>query len=294
MSATVHTVSTGGDRQLRVVEDGQADGVPVLVHAGTPGSALLHHSTIEDARSRGIRLISYDRAGYGGSSPQPGRNVASIAEDVRAIAATLGIERLLVWGHSGGGPHALACAALLPELVVAAAALSGVAPYGAEGLDWLAGMGEGNVKEFGAARAGRETLHEYLERDAASILAADPQALMRTWSSLLSPPDAAVLTTANAQYLVETVRAGIEKSREGWEEDDLAFTKDWGFEPGQIQIPVMLMHGRQDQMAPFSHSKWLAGRIPGVQTRFLPDDGHLTVAFNRIPEVHAWLLANMN
>jgi pimeloyl-ACP methyl ester carboxylesterase len=155
-------------------------------------------------------------------------------------------------------------------------------------------MGEGNFEEFGAALAGRKALDKFLEKDGAPVLAADALALVEAWSSLLSPPDVAILTIDNAQFLIAYVRAGTEKSTEGWAEDDLAFTAPWGFELGQIRIPVRPMHGGQDQMAPFSHTQWLAGRIPSVQTRFLPDDGHLTVSFNRIPEVHAWLLGTIN
>src|SRR5215210_4113062 len=142
MNTHDRTISTEHGYKLRIIEAGQSDGIPILVHNGTPGSRLLYHPWVKDAETRGIRLISYDRPGYGGSTPQPGRTVASAANDVAAIANELELSRLSVWGVSGGGPHALACAALLPNLVVAAAALASPAPYQADGLDWLAGMGE--------------------------------------------------------------------------------------------------------------------------------------------------------
>ena len=140
MNANDRTVTTQDGRKLRISEAGQPDGIPVLVHHGTPGSRLLYQPWVEDAQSRGIRLISYERPGYGGSTPHPGRSVASVADDVSAIAEHLNLDLLCVWGASGGGPHALACAALLPDLVVAAAAIASPAPYHADGLDWLAGM----------------------------------------------------------------------------------------------------------------------------------------------------------
>lgn len=142
MNAIQRTITLEDGREIRLVEAGCPDGIPVIEHHGTPDSRLLYDRWVEDAQTRGIRLISYDRPSYGGSSPYPGRSVANAAADVAAIAQALSLKRLLVWGASGGGPHALACAALLPDLVVAAATLASVAPYQAAGLDWLAGMGE--------------------------------------------------------------------------------------------------------------------------------------------------------
>src|SRR5512135_3468719 len=136
MITDVRTISTESNRELRIIVAGQLDGVPVLLHQGTPASILLYPPWVEDARSRGIQLISYERPGYGGSTPYPGRNIASVAEDVVAIARHLDIDRLAVYGGSGGGPYALASAALLPELVVAAAVFASPAPYTADVLDW--------------------------------------------------------------------------------------------------------------------------------------------------------------
>src|SRR5690242_3662643 len=136
-----HEISTADGRRLSVVEAGEPEGSPVLVHNGTPNSRLLYEPTVRLAESQGIRMIGYDRPGYGGSDRDPGRTVASCAGDVRTIANALGIERLAVWGISGGGPHAIACAALLPDLVPAVAVLASIAPWGAEGLDYFEGMG---------------------------------------------------------------------------------------------------------------------------------------------------------
>jgi pimeloyl-ACP methyl ester carboxylesterase len=167
MNASDRTISTEGGRKIRILEAGQPDGVPVLVLRGTPHSRLLYDRWVEDAQSRGIRLIGYERPGYGGSTRHPGRTVASAANDVAAIAKGLGLNRLLVWGISGGGPHALACAALLPGLVAAAAVLASPAPYPAEGLDYLAGMGEDNVAGFRAALKSREVHEQFVEADTA-------------------------------------------------------------------------------------------------------------------------------
>jgi len=293
MKTIERTISTEDGRKVRVLEAGQLDGTPALALHGTPGSRLLYDRWIEDAQARGIRLISYDRPGYGGSTPQRGRTVASAVEDVAAIAREFDLKRLLMWGVSGGGPHALACAALLPDVVVAAAALASPAPYASAGLDWMAGMGEDNVTEFGAALKGREALQTLVDVAAPGILGADPGTLVQAFRSVLCPADVAVITEEYAAFVLCKMREALKEGMDGWIDDDLAFTTAWGFELSQIRIPVMLVHGEQDRAVPFAHGKWLAGRIPGVEARLLPEDGHATVSVRRVPEVHAWLLSKM-
>jgi pimeloyl-ACP methyl ester carboxylesterase len=293
MNAGNRTISTQDGRKLCILEAGQPDGVPVVVHKGTPNSKILYDRWVEDALSRGIRLICYDRPGYGGSTRQPGRTVASAANDVAAIAKELGLNRLLVWGVSGGGPHALACAALLPGLVVAAAVLASIAPYPAEGLDYCAGMGEDNVADFKAALKGGEAHRQAVEASASKLLRATPETLVPALRSLVCPADAAVLTTDFANFALRSVREGIGESRDGVVDDDIAHMTPWGFELSQIRIPVLLMHGGQDQFVPVSHAKWMAGKIPNVETRFLAEDGHVTLHVRRIPEIHSWLLSKM-
>src|SRR5580700_10125376 len=165
-------VMTADGRTLAVEDAGTPGGLPVMVHVGTPNSRHLYGRTVADAAARGLRLISYDRPGYGESTPQPGRTMADAAGDVRAICAALGIDRLAMWGISGGGPHVLACAALLPDLVVAAASLASSAPYGAEGLDWFAGMGQENADDFRLLRADEDAARDKLEKDREEFLAA--------------------------------------------------------------------------------------------------------------------------
>jgi pimeloyl-ACP methyl ester carboxylesterase len=284
-----HAVSVDG-RTLAVLEAGAESGPAVFACHGTPGSALPWRGSVEDVESRGMRLISYDRPGYGGSSPDPGRNVAAAAGDIAAIAGALGIERFAVEGGSGGGPHALACGALLPDRVVGVGCLAGVAPYPAEGLDWLEGMGQGNLDEFAAALAGREALEAFLAEQAEAILSAEPEELADTLRSLLSPVDVAALTGEFAEYLVAATRRAIGESLEGWIDDDFAFVAPWGFELADIRVPVQLCQGGQDRMVPMAHGRWLADRVPGVEPFLSEDDGHLTIQLGRIGNVHAWLL----
>ena len=284
-----HQVSVDG-RTLAVADAGNESGPAVVVNHGTPGSRLLWRELIEDAEARGMRLIGYDRPGYGGSDPQPGRTAADAAGDVGAIADALGIEKLAVEGGSGGGPHALACAALLPDRVVAVASLAGVAPYPAEGLDWLDGMGQDNLDEFAATIAGREALERYLGKKVSEMLTAEPKAIAEALLSLLSPPDRAVLTGELAEYFHEATRVGVEEQLDGWIDDDFVFVNPWGYRLEDIRVPVQLWHGAQDRFVPIAHGRWLAERIPGVDAHLTDEDGHLTIQLRRIGEVHAWLL----
>ena len=284
-----HRVSVDG-RTLAVAAAGNQSGPAVVVNHGTPGSRLLWRELIEDAEARGMRLIGYDRPGYGGSDPQPGRTAADAAGDVGAIADALGIEQLAVEGGSGGGPHALACAALLPDRVVAVASLAGVAPYPAEGLDWLDGMGQDNLDEFAATLAGREALERYLGKKVSEMLTAEPKAIAEALLSLLSPPDRAVLTGELAEYFHEATRVGVEEQLDGWIDDDFVFVNPWGYRLEDIRVPVQLWHGAHDRFVPIAHGRWLAERIPGVDAHLTDEDGHLTIQLRRIGEVHAWLV----
>ena len=284
-----HRIDTPDGRVLAVVEGGDPTGAAVVVHNGTPMSRLLYEPNAADAEARGLRLIGYDRPGYGDSSPQPGRTVADAARDVATIADALGIERLATWGISGGGPHALACAALLPDRVVAAASLAGVAPYDADGLDWLDGMGEGNVTEFTCALKGPEYLEPLLRAERDVMIAGGAEALTEALQTLLTPVDKSVLTGEVADYMYRAFRVGSEERLDGWLDDDFAFARPWGFELEQIGVPVQLWQGAEDRFVPFAHGEWLAKRIPTVDAHLSPDDGHITLLVRRIGEVHEWL-----
>jgi pimeloyl-ACP methyl ester carboxylesterase len=283
------TARTPDGRTLAIEEGGDQNGRPVLVHGGTPNSRHLYPPIAADAAARGLRLISYDRPGYGGSTPQPGRSVADCAADVRAICAELGIGRLAMWGDSGGGPHVLACAALLPDLVTAAASLASPAPLDAEGLDWFAGMGQDNADDVRLFLRDPEAARAKLESDREESLAISAADLAGMLRSLLSPTDAAVLKDELAEFFTYCGHEGLAPGSQGWWDDGVAESGPWGFELSAISIPVLLMHGRDDQFVPFGHGQWLAARIPGVEARLLEHDGHLTLLTNRIGEVHAWL-----
>jgi len=284
------TVSCPDGRDVAVWEAGEPSGPLVVYHHGTPMAGLLYEPHARDAAQRRVRLVGFSRPGYGASTRQAGRHVADVAADTAALADALGVERFATWGISGGGPHALACAALLGDRVVAAASLAGVAPYDADGLDYMAGMGEANIEEFGAILAGEGRLRPLLEGHAAELLATGEQALLELFESLVGPVDRAVLHGRLAAYLHECDVTGLAAGADGWIDDDLAFVAPWGFDVEAIGVPVLVWQGRDDRFVPFSHGEWLAERIPGAEARLTDDDGHLTLIERRVPEVHGWLL----
>jgi pimeloyl-ACP methyl ester carboxylesterase len=287
------TVKTADGRTLAVEEAGDPGGRPVLMHGGTPNSRHLFGPDAADAAAHGLRLISYDRPGYGGSAPNPGRTVADCSGDVRAICAALDIDRLAMWGISGGGPHVLACAALLPDLVAAAASLASLAPYGADGLDWFADMGQDNVDDFRLLFTDQKAARAKLEKDREEFLGTSASELADGLRSLLTPTDAAVLTGEVAEFMAYSMHDGLTPGAEGWWEDGLAHAGPWGFELDQISVPVLLLHGRQDKFVPFGHGQWLAAHIPGVEARLLDHDGHLTLTKDHLGKVHTWLASHL-
>jgi pimeloyl-ACP methyl ester carboxylesterase len=282
------TISLPDRHDLEVHELGDPDGFPIVFHHGTPGSGTLY----ERWATGGVRLIGYDRAGYGESTRQAGRAVVDVVEDVEAVADALALERFATWGLSGGGPHALACAARCGERLVAAASIAGVGPWNAEGLDWLAGMGEGNVKEFDLVLAGEEALRPALERERDDLLAASAEGLRDAMQPHLSPTDRDALTGELAAYFHGNMQHGLQHSGDGWIDDNLAFVKPWGFELAEIDRPVLVVQGGDDLMVPRRHGEWLSEHVPGAESRIDDAHGHLTLVQHLVPEIHAWLLSH--
>lgn len=292
MTGEVHTttVPTPDGRALCVEVAGEDSGRPVLVQGGTPNSRHLYERWIEDAERRGIRLFSYDRPGYGGSTPQPGHSVADGAADVRAIAEAFEVDRLAVWGISGGGPYALASASLDPDLIVAAGAVGSIAPWDAPALDYFGGMGEENVEDVKLLFSDRDAARKKLGQDREDLMRVSADQITDGWKSLVSPPDAAVLNGGFAQWLLHGFQDGLAPGDQGWWDDGIAHVSPWGFELDSIRVPVKVWHGRHDRFVPLQHGRWLAEHVPNAEAELSENDGHLTLIVSRIPEVHEWLL----
>jgi pimeloyl-ACP methyl ester carboxylesterase len=280
-------------RVLDVEVTGPADGTPLVFHHGTPGSKLPTHHLQRAATERGLRLVTYSRAGYGGSSRRPGRRIVDIVEDVVAMLDAVGAERCVVAGESGGGPHTLATAARLPERVAGALCIAGVAPYAADGLDFLAGMGEQNVEEFGLAVRGEAALRPRHEADAEQLRGTDGPGIVAALQTLLPDVDRGVLTDGYGQDLADSISEGLRTGVDGWLDDDLAFTVPWGFDLAEISVPVFLWQGSEDLMVPFAHGQWLAGQIPGVRAHLLDGHGHLSIAAGSIDQLLDELLTTL-
>jgi pimeloyl-ACP methyl ester carboxylesterase len=277
-------VRTPDGRTLAVEDAGDPSGRPVMVHVGTPNSRHLYGRTVADATARGLRLISYDRPGYGGSTPQPGRTMADCAADARVICAALGIDRLAMWGMSGGGPHVLACAALLPDLVTAAASLCSPAPYDAEGLDWFAEFSQGDIDEVRLMFADEAASRAMFSKGREEMLAASPAELAQHMKAHTPDADLAFLID-EAVCMQQAYASGID----GCWDDCWAQVTSWGFDLAQISVPVLLLHGARDEAVPFRHGQWLAAHIPAVEAWLFDHEGHGTLRENHIAEVHAWL-----
>jgi pimeloyl-ACP methyl ester carboxylesterase len=273
-------------RQLDVLAVGPEDGLPLVFHNGTPGGLDEYEPMTATASARGLRTVLYSRPGYGGSTPQPGRSVADAAADVAAILDQIGAGEFVTAGASGGGPHALACAALLPGRCLAAASIAGGAPRNAPGLNWLAGMAPENIEEFGAAAEGQEALTLFLEAVVSGLGDISAAHLAEEMGGLISPADKSVLTGEFAEHLKASFQAAVSNGIAGWRDDDLAFLRDWGFSvTAGWPVPVAIWQGAQDRMVPYAHGQWLAAQIPGARAHLLPDEGHLTLTVTSFGQI---------
>lgn len=269
---------------------GDPDGRPILLLHGTPGSRLGPHPRSAVLHRLGVQLISFDRPGYGESDRLEGRKVADAAADVLAIADAYGLEKFAVVGRSGGGPHALACAALLPERTTRAAVLVGIAPHGADGLDWFDGMSQSNVIEFTAAAKGYEDIVAHTKA-VANAVRADPASLIAKLQAELPDPDRRVVADRGIRsMLVETHAEALRTSDFGWIDDALAFCSPWGFDPAAVTVPVLLWHGANDVFSPASHARWLAERIPSATVVVQAGAAHFG-ALDVLPDILRWVSA---
>jgi pimeloyl-ACP methyl ester carboxylesterase len=268
---------TADGRDIEYLTAGSADGLPLVVHEGTPVGLVISSSLAAAAAERGLRLVQLARPGYEGSTPRPGRTVADVVADTAAVLDALGADRYVSIGFSGGGPHTLACAAVARDRCLGAASVAGVAPYTATGLDFLAGMGPENVEEFSLALRGPDALTPFLEKEAAGLRGITGDQIVTSLGGLISGADAAVLTGEFADGLAQGLRGALRNGIAGWRDDDLAFTTDWGFPVADAADRVTIWQGDQDMMVPFAHGQWLAAHIPGARVHLQPGAGHLTM-----------------
>jgi pimeloyl-ACP methyl ester carboxylesterase len=272
-----HRLTTPDGRTLAVAEWGDPNGRPVITFHGTPGSRISYWMPEPEIWARfGLRRFSFDRPGYGESTRLSGRSVADVIPDVVTIADTFGLRRFAVSGGSGGGPHVLACAALVPDRVVRCLASVSVAPFDAKGMDFMAGMNEGNVREFGAAEEGEAALRIILEPERALMIDRLSSGRSDYMGDDYKVPEADRVAMAKRQrvaaaHLLTALAPGID----GWVDDDLAFVKPWGFDVASARVPIVLAYGRLDKLVPGAHGDWLAAHVPGAVAWVDDGTGHM-------------------
>jgi pimeloyl-ACP methyl ester carboxylesterase len=281
-NADMTIIAMPDGRNLHIEVTGPESGMPLIFHHGTPGSVLRYAGFQHAVHQHGLRLVRYSRAGYGQSDRLPGRTIADIVPDITAILDHIGASRCLVAGRSGGGPHCLATAALLPERVAGALVIAGFAPYDAAGLDFVDGMGELNIELFGHALRGEPELRPALEAESRGMGANDSAAIMRRWQTLLPEVDRAVITGEYAADLAANCAEGLRPGVDGWVDDDLAFVSPWGFTVADIAVPTYLWHGDEDLFVPFAHGQWLARTVPKARAHLLAGEGHLSLAIGAL------------
>jgi pimeloyl-ACP methyl ester carboxylesterase len=270
------TVLLRDGRTLEVLVGGAPDGPALLCHHGTPGESSPWGDWGDAAAHHGLRLLAITRPGYATSTRDAGRSVADVASDVRAVLEHFAVPWFVTVGASGGGPHALATAALVAGCR-GAATLAGIGPYGVADLDFLTRMGPENIEEFGAAEAGEDALRAWMEANAGDLRTTTGNDVIAALGGLIPEVDKAVLRNGLATHIAASFRRSLAPGFDGWIDDDLAFARPWDFALDAIRVPVALWQGDLDLMVPFAHGRWFAEHIPGVQARMRAGHGHLSL-----------------
>lgn len=277
-------------RELEYLTGGNADGFPFVLHGGSPSAAVRYEPVWEAAERAGLALVTCSRPGYGASTPwprldRPGPLILDV-DDAVALLDHLGMGEFVTLGWSGGGPRALACAALLPDRCRGAVSLAGVAPPDAEGLVWTDGMGPENVRDYTLAAESREAFRPIAEEQAAQLAVVTGDDIVAAFGELVDEVDAAALTGAFADFVAESFRHSVAQGAVGLLDDALQESQPWGFDVGSIRVPVSVWQGAHDRMVPFAHGQWLAAHVPGARAHLYQDEGHLSLV-NRFDEVLA-------
>jgi pimeloyl-ACP methyl ester carboxylesterase len=288
------TIDLPDGRVLDVLIGTSRTGPGLVFHHGTPGNATRFETWIAAAEERGLRPVAYSRPGYATSTRDPGRTVASAVADVEVLLDTLEIGDFYTLGGSGGGPHAITTAALLPDRCLAAAALVTVAPWPAEGLDWWADMTALNVDEFTAALAGEEPLRQWMAGIGEEIRVITGSQIIATLGDALPEVDQAVATGDWAEQEAAGLRRALQHGFDGWVDDDLAFTRPWGCDLSQVRAPIHIWQGELDRLVPWSHGRWLADNIPGARFTLAAGEGHFSLGSTNRDQILDDLIATLS
>ena len=269
------TLKLTDGRFLEYFDNGISSTSAIVFHHGTPAHASLWATWLDLAATQGVRAISYSRAGYGISDRNEGRTVLSNSADVRELLDSFGIREFVSIGWSGGGPHAIATTTLSGSK--GAITLASVGEYGADDLDFLAGMGPENEEEFGEANKGEAAISAWMESNALVYKDVTDRDIREALGGLIGEVDKKALAGSIADEYATSIRKGVAVSFDGWIDDDIAFVKPWGFNLSEISVPVLIWQGDDDFMVPHAHSYWLEKHIPTGRLHFVPGHGHISL-----------------
>jgi pimeloyl-ACP methyl ester carboxylesterase len=290
MELTRHSLTTADGRHLEYGTVGNPSGKTVVFHHGTPGCLLTFMRYQELVALGDFFVIAYSRAGYGESSRNEGRSIGDVVADVKAIVEKEGRSTYVSVGWSGGGPHALACAALDPKCT-GVLSVAGVAPIDAD-FDWTEGMGQANIDEFELAKIGGPEYEAHARAAVASFKDVTVENVISLFGDLMSEEDKSAWEPL---YLRERAsqdfRHAFSKSSDGFIDDDRAFLKPWGFAVTDITVPTSIWYGSNDLMVPSSHGDWLTKSIPAAVGHYFAQDGHMSIWLKHLEEIAADIAA---
>ena len=283
-------------RTLDVLVGGDSTSdIALVCHHGTPSDSTLWVDWHQDALVNKLRLVSISRPGYAASDRKPGRSVSCVAKDVSDVLDALGIDTFLTIGWSGGGPHALACAALLPERCIAVSVLAGVGPHGEPDLDSLSDMGPENIEHKKIAIQGEGPLREWAKVNAAAWFTIADEDLAAALGGLVPEIDVYALNEqGQAKIWASSIRRCLQNGIDGYIDDSLVFCKYWGFKPADIQSPVTIWQGDLDLMVPFTHGQWLIKHIPNAKGMLEIGHGHISLIADKKQDIIDDLVSEIN
>jgi pimeloyl-ACP methyl ester carboxylesterase len=278
-----------GDRRVDFCVYNNGSPRRAVFEYGTPGTRRLSPQLVRAAKSAGYALLAIDRPGYGTTTRLCGRRIVDVVDDLAAVLDVVGWDGFVVWGGSGGAPHALAIASRLPDRVSACASVVGLAPYDAPDLDWYAGMSRGNLAEFTAAARGEHAYRPLVERIADEAMATIEAGGSQVAAEYeLAESDRRALAERRAEDgYHERMRATYLGGVDGWIDDCIALTRPWGFDLAEITVPTSVWYGSDDALSPSAHAEHLLARIPRAERRELAG-GHL-LDDHDLAAVHEWL-----
>ena len=277
------TLKLTDGRFLEYFDNGISSTSAIVIHHGTPGHAYAWAQWLELLAARGVRALSYSRAGYGISDRHEGRTVVANNGDIRELLDSLGIQSFISIGWSGGGPHALATTMMSGNK--GAITLAGVGAYGVDDLDFLAGMGPENEEEFGEALKGEAQISAWMDKNGEAFKSVTGDQVRESFGGLISDADKEVINGNFADEMATTMRKGLAVSFDGWIDDDIAFIQPWGFNLSEIAVPVLIWQGDQDLMVPHAHSYWLEKHIPTAKLNFVPGHGHVSLVVKYVDQI---------